>query len=121
MHGQKLTIGLERFTTFGDLLKFLRRRSGWSLGEGRRRRLGRVGLGHAICRRAVQNVMVRGGLFCNEGRSECQPMAYGAALLVRRHNHDMGEPFESKFEASQPLGFNPVIVGEQYNFHGTNK
>ena len=33
MHGQKLTIGLERFTTFGDLLKFLRRRAGLSQRE----------------------------------------------------------------------------------------
>jgi len=33
VHSQKLSIGLERFTTFGDLLKFLRRRTGLTQRE----------------------------------------------------------------------------------------
>jgi len=33
LYGQKLTIGLDRFTTFGDLLKFLRRRAGLTQRE----------------------------------------------------------------------------------------
>lgn len=33
MYGQKLSLGLERFTTFGDLLKFLRRRAGLTQRE----------------------------------------------------------------------------------------
>ena len=33
VYSQKLTIGLERFTTFGDLLKFLRRRAGLTQRE----------------------------------------------------------------------------------------